>query len=202
MLVDYKLPADLPSVIPVFPLSGALLLPRVLLPLNIFEPRYLSMINDAMSSSRIIGIIQPRNSSQSGPYGLYDAGCVGRLTTYNETEDGRILVTLTGLCRFQVLEELDVTTSYRQVKADYDPFSHDRYIGTKQLYTTAARVPTIFVFWSPGGVYLFPCVYDTPPAAGGWCLAHAREKAYTTRWPSIPKFPVPGRWWCIIAWPL
>ena len=82
------------------------------------------MINDAMSSSRIIGIIQPRNSSQSGPYGLYDAGCVGRLTTYNETEDGRILVIdrslpVSGAC------ELDVTTSYRQVKADYDPFSHD-----------------------------------------------------------------------------
>ena len=125
MLVDYKLPADLPGVIPVFPLSGALLLPRVLLPLNIFEPRYISMINDSMSSSRIIGIIQPRNGSKSGPYGLYDAGCVGRLTTYNETEDGRILVTLTGLCRFQVLEELDVTTAYRQVKADYEPFSHD-----------------------------------------------------------------------------
>ena len=66
MLVDYKLPADLPSVVPVFPLSGALLLPHVLLPLNIFEPRYLSMINDAMSSSRIIGIIQPRNSSNRG----------------------------------------------------------------------------------------------------------------------------------------
>ena len=77
MLVDYKHPADLPSVIPVFPLSGALLLPRVLLPLNIFEPRYLQMVNDSMNSSRIISFIQSRTISQPGFYGLYDAGCVG-----------------------------------------------------------------------------------------------------------------------------
>lgn len=125
MLVDYKRPSDLPDVIPVFPLPGALLLPRVFLPLNVFEPRYLSMIHDAMGSSHIIGLIQPRDGNRSGPCGLHETGCAGRLTSYNETGDGRILVTLTGVCRFQVVEEMDVATPYRQVKADYHPFSHD-----------------------------------------------------------------------------
>ena len=125
MLVDYKTPADLPSALPVFPLSGALLLPRVLLPLNIFEPRYLDMISDAMSSHRLIGMIQPDAQPDYGKAGLQTVGCAGRITAYSETEDGRLLITLSGVSRFLITEELDVTTPYRQVRASFDAYAND-----------------------------------------------------------------------------
>ena len=83
------------------------------------------MVDDAMKNNKIIGMVQPKKTGEPDKPELFEVGCTGKITSYNETEDGRILVTLTGLCRFQVLEELDVTTSYRQVKADYEPFSHD-----------------------------------------------------------------------------
>jgi uncharacterized protein len=118
----------LPTAIPVFPLTGALLLPRGTLPLNIFEPRYLAMVRDAMAATgaanRMIGIIQPR--SQGEPPPLFDVGCVGRIGDYRETDDGRILIALTGVTRFRVAAELDRTTLYRQVMADYHDFAEDR----------------------------------------------------------------------------
>ncbi|MDP6830148.1 MAG: LON peptidase substrate-binding domain-containing protein [Alphaproteobacteria bacterium] len=121
----------LPARIPIFPLSGVLLLPHAKLPLNIFEPRYLDMIRDAMAGDRIIGMIQPLKSDGSGASEanpvLYDIGGAGRITSFEETEDNRFLITLTGLSRFAVIEELPATTRYRQVVADWDRFAADRW---------------------------------------------------------------------------
>jgi len=112
----------LPPVIPVFPLPGALLLPRAQLPLNIFEPRYLAMVDDALVRPRIIGMIQPDETKGSA---LYATGCAGRITQFGETGDGRYLITLTGISRFHVVEELPVTTLYRQCRVDFAPFARD-----------------------------------------------------------------------------
>lgn len=125
-LKDYNRPADLPQKLPVFPLPGALLLPRADLPLNIFEPRYLEMVSDALSGERIIGIIQPRDDSDTAERPeLMKVGCAGRITSYAETPDGRMLVTLTGVSRFSIKSELAVDTAYRQVVADFKPFAID-----------------------------------------------------------------------------
>jgi Lon protease-like protein len=125
-LKDYNRPADLPQKLPVFPLPGALLLPRADLPLNIFEPRYLEMISDALSGERMIGIIQPRDDSDTAERpDLMKVGCAGRITSYAETPDGRMLVTLTGVSRFSIKSELAVDTPYRQVVANFKPFAID-----------------------------------------------------------------------------
>jgi Lon protease-like protein len=125
-LKDYNKPADLPQKLPVFPLPGALLLPRADLPLNIFEPRYLEMVSDALSGERIIGIIQPKDDSDTAERpGLMKVGCAGRITSYAETPDGRVLVTLTGVSRFSIKSELPVGTAYRQVVANFKPFAID-----------------------------------------------------------------------------
>lgn len=116
-------PATLPTVIPVFPLAGALVLPRASLPLNIFEPRYLAMVRDAMANSRMIGMVQPRGEG-SAPE-LFSVGGLGRITQFAEADDGRFLIVLTGVCRFRIVRELSVTTPYRQVEADYTPFIDD-----------------------------------------------------------------------------
>ncbi len=116
--------SDLPDTIPVFPLSGVLLFPRWSLPLNIFEPRYLNMIDDAMSGHRLIGMIQSNGDDRVHP-SLVNTGCVGRITSYSETEDGRYLISLSGICRFQVAEELDVNTPYRQVTPDWTAYALD-----------------------------------------------------------------------------
>jgi uncharacterized protein len=117
--------ADLPAIIPVFPLDAALLLPHGELPLNIFEPRYLNMVDDALAGERLIGMVQTRaGASPFGP-NLARVGCLGRLTAFSETVDERYLVTLTGICRFSVAEELASQTPYRQVRADYAAFAGD-----------------------------------------------------------------------------
>lgn len=122
----YRAPADLPAVIPVFPLSGALLLPRTDLPLNIFEPRYLAMIGDCLSGHRIVGMVQPlAGISDSENPDIEKVGCAGRITSYAETPDGRMLITLTGIMRFTIAEELAVGTPYRQIRPDYEPFAVD-----------------------------------------------------------------------------
>ena len=126
--VAYHNPADLPEVIPVFPLAGALLLPRGQLPLNIFEPRYLAMIDDALrSGDRLIGMIQPdpaHPGTEEKP-ALYKIGCVGRLTQIAESGDGRYLIQLTGIVRFHVEDELTVATPYRQCRVNYRRFIRD-----------------------------------------------------------------------------
>jgi Lon protease-like protein len=128
MNATYRGPADLPETIPVFPLPGALLLPRGQMPLNIFEPRYLAMIDDALRAGhRIIGMIQPdarQQGSMTHPP-LYKIGCTGRITQLAETGDGRYLLELTGVARFQVAEELTVTTPYRQCRVSYERFADD-----------------------------------------------------------------------------
>lgn len=114
----------LPPAIPLFPLSGALLLPRGELPLNIFEPRYLAMLRDVMGRDRIIGMVQPRGESGGTPP-LHEIGCAGRVTAFAETDDGRFLITLRGVSRFRLVEELSSTTAYRQAKVDYADFAAD-----------------------------------------------------------------------------
>jgi len=125
----YRRPADLPEVIAVFPLAGALLLPRGQMPLNIFEPRYLAMIDDALRSGhRLIGMIQP-DPAHPGPQAhkphLFRVGCVGRMTQFAESGDGRYLIQLTGVARFRLAEELAVETPYRQCRVSYEAFADD-----------------------------------------------------------------------------
>lgn len=126
----------LPGALPVFPLSGALLLPRGVLPLNIFEPRYLAMFRDAYAGAKTIGIVQPRDPD-SDPSPLFSIGCAGRISDFRETGDGRIIVALTGVTRFGIVRELDVTTRYRQVEAEYDRFVRD--LGEPRAVAAAAR---------------------------------------------------------------
>jgi Lon protease-like protein len=124
----YAKPGDLADTIPVFPLPGALLLPRGQMPLNIFEPRYVAMIDAALrSGNRLIGMIQP-DPVHPGPESkpnLYSVGCVGRITQIAETGDGRYLLQLTGISRFRIEEELEVDTSFRQCRVSYHPFISD-----------------------------------------------------------------------------
>src|SRR5262249_31681014 len=124
----YRGPVDLPGTIPVFPLPGALLLPRGQMPLNIFELRYLEMVDDALRDGhRLIGMIQPDPAHPGIPErpNLYKVGCAGRITQIAETGDGRYLMQLTGVARYRILRELPVTTSYRQCSVDYMPFIDD-----------------------------------------------------------------------------
>ena len=124
--VFYRGPAAMPDIIPVFPLPGALLLPRGELPLNIFEPRYLAMTEEALKGARLIGMIQPNEAKAAAPPPpLYEVGCAGRITQYEETGDGRYLITLFGIARFRVREELTVATPYRQCRVDYTDFAAD-----------------------------------------------------------------------------
>ena len=117
---------DLPRVVPIFPLPGVLLLPGGRLPLNIFEPRYLAMVRDALAGERAIGMIQPREEAADvGAAKVYETGCLGRITAFSETDDGRYLITLTGLIRFNVARELPPMEGYRRVTAGYDRFRRD-----------------------------------------------------------------------------
>ena len=129
MNTAYREPEAVPDVIPVFPLPGALLLPRGQMPLNIFEPRYLAMIDDALrSGDRLIGMIQPdptRPGADPDKPHLFQVGCVGRMTQFAESGDGRYLIQLTGVARFRIAEELSVTTPYRQCRVTYQPFVDD-----------------------------------------------------------------------------
>jgi Lon protease-like protein len=122
----YLTTADLPQTLPVFPLTGVLLLPRSALPLNVFEPRYLEMVDDALSGGRLVGMIQPTESEETvlRPK-LSQIGCAGRIISYRETEDNRYLITLEGICRFQVREEVSVLSAYRQVACDFARFAGD-----------------------------------------------------------------------------
>ena len=130
----YRRPADLPPRIPVFPLRGAILLPRATLPLNVFEPRYLAMLDDVMSGPRVIGVIQPsgvgdgEEMSESPPgksAGLRRVGCAGRVTAYQELDDGRIVITLTGVARYEFIDEAATAKPYRVASVSYDKFSQD-----------------------------------------------------------------------------
>lgn len=133
---QYRSIQSLPGIIPVFPLAGALLLPRSQLPLNIFEPRYLKMIDDALRGERIIGMVQPDGEAaiaasqiagETPP--LYSVGCAGRITSFAETDDGRLVITLTGIARFRLRSELTTLTPYRQFEVSWDEFESDLNAG-------------------------------------------------------------------------
>jgi uncharacterized protein len=132
----YRTSADLPASIPVFPLQGCILLPRSSLPLNVFEPRYLSMVDDVIAGGRIVGIVQPlgamEESPQSKGHPLRQTGCIGRLSAFSETEDGRLLITLTGICRFDIAGECASGKPYRICDANYEPYLKDLVRGHGQ----------------------------------------------------------------------
>ncbi len=119
-------PPGPPERLPLFPLTGALLLPRGQLPLNIFEPRYLQMVEHAMAGDRFIGMVQPTEHEDSVECpALYGVGCAGRITSFEELDDGRYLISLSGRSRFRIVEELEMTTLYRQARVSYLPFAAD-----------------------------------------------------------------------------
>ncbi len=133
--------ADLPDEIPIFPLGGALLLPHGRLPLNIFEPRYLNMTAAALAApQRLIGMIQPTNNPAGGEPAIYATGCAGRIVSFGETEDGRYLITLKGLIRFSVAEELPPCDGYRRVHASYDRFRSDLSEPSEQIPVDRGRL--------------------------------------------------------------
>jgi Lon protease-like protein len=117
---------ELPSEIAIFPLSGATLLPGTQLPLNIFEPRYLNMVLDALAGSRMLAMVQPDpGHPESNPPVVYPVGCVGRIIAFNETGDGRLLISLQGVCRFRIAEELSTRRGYRRVRPAFEPYGDD-----------------------------------------------------------------------------
>jgi Lon protease-like protein len=124
MARGYHSPADLPHSLPLFPLTGAMLLPRGSLPLNIFEPRYLAMVDYALSGDRLIGMIQPIEHEDTAlKPKLSRVGCAGRITAYRETDDNRYLITLSGICRFTLTGEMDSSTAWRAGTVDFAPFA-------------------------------------------------------------------------------
>ena len=116
---------ELPTKIPVFPLSNFIMFPGTTVPLNIFEPRYLQMVNDSMKNHRIIGMIQPKKSGLLKKPDLYEVGCLGKITSFNETEDGRILIILNGVCRFKINSEIETEKLYRECDVEYNYYSDD-----------------------------------------------------------------------------
>jgi len=117
---------NLPIKIPVFPLSNFIIFPKTSVPLNIFEPRYVEMINESMKSNKLIGMIQPKNSinDQSQP-NLHDIGCLGKITSFKETKDGRFMIELKGLIRFKIIKEINNSKAYREYEIDFQNFNHD-----------------------------------------------------------------------------
>ena len=132
----YRKISDLPDLLPVFPLKSVIVLPRATLPLNVFEPRYLTMVDDVLGNDRIVGIIQPEMADEAdqSPIGseisLRSVGCAGRITAFQETDDGRMLITLSGVCRFELRQEVESDDPYRLFQADYSKFSSDLEKGT------------------------------------------------------------------------
>lgn len=132
---------ELPSSLPVFPLPGAVLMPHAELPLNVFEPRYLNMVNDALAGHRMIGMIQP-DADAAAKESLFQTGCAGRITQFRETRDGRYEMVLSGVCRFDVSEELPTTRGYRLVVPDWSRFGCDYEHPEAQLQAEQARLMT------------------------------------------------------------
>nr|WP_316656880.1 LON peptidase substrate-binding domain-containing protein [uncultured Gellertiella sp.] len=133
---------DIPSIIPVFPLTGALLLPGGQLPLNVFEPRYLMMFDDALASNRVIGMIQPAFGERGQDGGICEVGCVGRITSIAETGDGRYMVTLSGICRFRVAGEVTSDRPYRMI--EIMPFLSDLKVAAEEETIDRAALLTAF----------------------------------------------------------
>ena len=124
---------DLPKKIPVFPLSNFIIFPNTTFPLNIFEPRYIQMIDDSMKSNRYIGIIQPKKTGDLKKPDLHKIGCVGKITSFNETEDGRYLIVLNGICRYETINEISSNKLYRECEVNFKNFSNDLVEQKEQL---------------------------------------------------------------------
>ena len=116
---------EFPNKIPVFPLSNFIIFPNTNVPLNIFEPRYIQMIDDCMKGNRLIGIVQPKKTGDLKKPNLYDVGCVGKITSFNETDDGRYLIVINGICRYKIIEELINDKLYRECKINFDNYTND-----------------------------------------------------------------------------
>ena len=133
---------DLPKKIPIFPLSNFIIFPKTTVPLNIFEPRYIQMIDDSMKSNRYIGMIQPKKSGDLKKPDLHKVGCIGKITSFNETEDGRYLIVLNGVCRYEVINEISSDKLYRECEIDFKNFSKDlveqeeqiKFVELKQVF--------------------------------------------------------------------
>lgn len=138
---------DLPSKIAIFPLSNAVFFPKTMLPLNIFEDRYLQLVSDCMKKNKIFGMIQPKNTGGKKP-DVYSVGCLGKIINFNETEDKRFIITLSGITRFQIKEELNTKKLYREFDVDYSPFFED--LDNKIIKTShdEALLKKIEVFFS------------------------------------------------------
>ena len=116
---------DLPKILPVFPLSNFIIFPRTTVPLNIFEPRYIQMIDNSMKSNRMIGMIQPKKTGELKKPDLHSIGCAGKITSFNETDDGRYLIIINGVCRFKIVDEINNDNLYRECEVKYEEFSGD-----------------------------------------------------------------------------
>ena len=117
---------NFPSKIPVFPLSNFIMFPKTTVPLNIFEPRYIDMVNDAMKSNKFIGMVQPKTKkNDQGSPTVYEVGCLGKITSFNETDDGRYLIEVKGILRFNIIEEIISDKKYREFNVDYNKFADD-----------------------------------------------------------------------------
>jgi Lon protease-like protein len=144
---------QLPEIVPIFPLTGVLLLPRGKLPLNVFEPRYLAMTEDALSGNRMIGIIQPSDPlSRASVPPVYPIGCAGRITSFSETDDGRYLITLTGVCRFETVRELPIVRGYRRVDVSWERFAADLEEPGPALFDRARLVEGLKTYFKIQGI--------------------------------------------------
>ncbi len=143
----------LPRELPIFPLSGAVVMPSVQLPLNIFEPRYLNMVADALATDHLIGMIQPvDNSDADEAQKVRRVGCAGRVTSYSETNDGRVILVLTGVCRFDVLEELQMQRGYRRVKPGWDRYALDYQLEEEDIRDRDAFLTSLRAYTQLRGV--------------------------------------------------
>jgi Lon protease-like protein len=152
-MTDRPAGAALPDIIPIFPLPGVLLLPRGRLPLNIFEPRYRAMTRDALAGERLIGMIQPLDPvlREANPP-IYPIGCAGRITSFTETEDGRYLITLTGISRFRIRTELPLVEGYRRVVPDWSEFRHDLDSEAEENFDRDRLVKGLRAFFHKHGI--------------------------------------------------
>jgi uncharacterized protein len=168
----YRNTGDLPAVIPVFPLTGVLLLPKTRLPLNIFEPRYLAMVDSAIGSYRMIGMIQPKVAGEEEDAAkkpvLASVGCAGRIVEFSETDDGRYLITLLGIARFRVAGERDSQTAFREVGADYSEFVRDLKLEPEMVSESAVARDKLVMALKP----------------------YLTEHAMRTDWKSVEEAPV------------
>ena len=131
---------DLPKILPVFPLSNFIIFPDTTVPLNIFEPRYVEMINDSMKTNKFIGLIQPKKNNVNSFHDLHETGCMGKITSFNDTSDGRYMIDLNGLVRFKITKEIKNNKPYRECLINFDSFRDDLKLPIKELKFTDLKL--------------------------------------------------------------